>query len=162
MHALCACSQRSPLSLGFENFVPKGLLSAKAKPKPASSAKKAAEQSSSAGGSGNSSGRPLTHIGQAGLASMCWRIECACMSPGGGNNNEVKIEIGAPLQWLGLGLVAFYLWSNLVNSSTSGRQVHEISFQEFKTKLLGQVRCIRSWWDSQSNRNATRSPLSPL
>ena len=60
--------------------------------------------------------------------------------PDGGNDN--KFEISLPIQYIGVGLLAFYLYSTLGEGSNANR-VHEISFQEFKTKLLGQVIYIK-------------------
>ena len=49
-------------------------------------------------------------------------------------------QFGQPIHYLGLGLLAFYLYTTLGGGGNSGGKTHEISFQEFKTKLLGQVR----------------------
>lgn len=54
----------------------------------------------------------------------------------GDDRNEIRIEVPVPLTWLGIGALALYVLSTL-GSAGNGR-THEISFQEFKSKLLAQ------------------------
>ena len=49
------------------------------------------------------------------------------------------MQFGQPIHYLGLGLLAFYLYTTFGGGGGTGARVHEISFQEFKTKLLAQV-----------------------
>ena len=99
----------------FESFVPKSL-GGGSKPKPSSSkaageAAKKASEGSSGGGSG-SGGRK------------------------GEDRNEIRVEVPVPLTWLGIGALTLYVISTL--GSASNARTHEISFQEFKSKLLAQ------------------------
>ena len=60
------------------------------------------------------------------------------------------MQFGLPIHYLGLGLLAFYLYTMFGTGGNNGVRVHEISFQEFKTKLLGQVGKLGG--DLHSNR----------
>jgi hypothetical protein len=104
----------TPKGKSFESFVPKSL-GGGSKPKPSSSkaageAAKKASEGSSGGGSGSSGGRK------------------------GEDRNEIRVEVPVPLTWLGIGALALYVISTL--GSASNARTHEISFQEFKSKLL--------------------------
>jgi len=59
---------------------------------------------------------------------------------GGGrdnNGNNQQYTFNASFNYIALGLLALYLW-NASGNSANGARTHEISFQEFKTKLLAQ------------------------
>ena len=49
------------------------------------------------------------------------------------------------MHWLGLAILAYMAYNAMTPGSAGGARVHEISFQEFKSKLLAQVwgRCGR-------------------
>ncbi|GAX76090.1 hypothetical protein CEUSTIGMA_g3533.t1 [Chlamydomonas eustigma] len=55
----------------------------------------------------------------------------------GGNNNG-RFDNGLILQWAGVAMLALYLYNFMGNGSNNNMRAHEISFQEFKTKLLAQ------------------------
>ena len=104
----------TPKSKSFESFVPKSLGGAKAKTssnKGASEATKKATESASGTGGGSSGGKK-------------------------GDDREIRVEIPVPLTWLGIGALTLYVISTL--GSVSNARTHEISFQEFKSKLLAQ------------------------
>ena len=104
-------SSQTPKKGSFESFVPKSLGGGKSKPKGtyAEGAKKAAESSGSSSGGGKK---------------------------GEDRGNEIRVEVPVPLTWLGIGALALYVFSTL--GAASNARTHEISFQEFKSKLLAQ------------------------
>ena len=147
---------------GFENFVPKGLLGGGKTPRPA---KRAAEQPPGGGSGGGNKGRKFSaRIVSKTIASRQHDAISCLNSPShefvfvakkalyaekqyrtsqslplfSDDGNENKFEITLPIQYLGVGLLALYLYWNMGEGGNTAR-VHEISFQEFKTKLLGQV-----------------------
>lgn len=71
---------------------------------------------------------------------------CNCLNlVGADGGNEPKVESLAPMHWLGLAILAYMAYNAMTPGSAGGARVHEISFQEFKSKLLAQVwgRCGR-------------------
>lgn len=105
----------SPKSKSFESFVPKSLGGgSKAKPSSNKAAGEATKKAAESGGGGSS--------GSNGKR--------------GDDRNEIRVEVPVPLTWLGIGALTLYVISTL--GSASNARTHEISFQEFKSKLLAQ------------------------
>ncbi|KAG1664993.1 hypothetical protein FOA52_014673 [Chlamydomonas sp. UWO 241] len=64
----------------------------------------------------------------------------AAESGGGGGNKgdgDPKVEVNLPLHWLGIAVLAYMVYSG-ASGGGGGARAHEITFQEFKTKLLAQ------------------------
>ncbi len=61
----------------------------------------------------------------------------------GGDGKEIQINLS--LNWLAMAVLGYWLWSSTVGGGASGGSAvprHEISFQEFRSKLLAKVRCL--------------------
>lgn len=54
-----------------------------------------------------------------------------------GDGDPKGQEFNFPLPWLGVAVLAYMAWNSL--SVGGGQNAHEITFQEFKTKLLAHV-----------------------
>lgn len=104
---------------GFENFTPRNV-TGKATNKPAGETRKATEQATTGGGSGGNKGD----------------------QDGDGKNIHV---INLPLNWLVLGLAAYWVYSATSGSGNEGAAgpKKEISFQEFRSKLLAKGHVAR-------------------
>ena len=58
-----------------------------------------------------------------------------------GADGGPKVEFNVPFNWLALSLVGYYLWNLGSGKGGISGPKHEISFQEFRSKLLAKV-CV--------------------
>lgn len=96
---------------GFENFIPKGFGGSKTAPRTADAKRTATSKSGSGGGNGDG---------------------------GKKDGGDPKGDTVLPLQWVGLAFLAYLAYNSMGPGGSNGARTHEISFQEFKSKLLAQ------------------------
>jgi hypothetical protein len=65
------------------------------------------------------------------------RLPITCPGENENGGNPERIEIMLPVQWVGLAVLAYMVYQSL-GPAGAAQRTSEISFQEFKTKLLAQ------------------------